>query len=213
MRSRREQRDQIEPSTYRELQLLSEVDATPEITQRQLSQHVGIALGLTNTLLRNLARKGYVRATRASWKRWVYSLTPDGFSHKIRLTVAYVRRFLHHYQRVRQTLREQLEPLVLHEESQVAIFGTGEFAELVYLGLREIGIEEIDVFAQGGPPGRRFLGIPVRDIATLEPDQYDRVLIALLSGWETASAELLERGAAPEKLVAFFADGKAREGV
>jgi DNA-binding MarR family transcriptional regulator len=126
----------MEGSDYRELRMLSEVHSTPGTTQRDLSRQIGIALGLTNVLLRNLVEKGYVRITQASWKRWMYALTPSGFSRKIQLTVAYVHRVLDHYQEVRQTLREELQTVHLNEESRVAIFGTGEFAELVYLGLR-----------------------------------------------------------------------------
>ena len=76
MRSENEQESPILPEGYRELRLLSEVDYNPEITQRQLSTRLGIALGLTNLLLRNLAQKGYLRATQAGWKRWVYAITP-----------------------------------------------------------------------------------------------------------------------------------------
>ena len=105
MRSRSEQQDPMEPTTYRELKLLSEVESDPDTTQRQLSQRVGIALGLTNTLLRNLSKKGYLRVAQASWKRRIYTLTPEGFSHRVSLMVAYVHRFLDHYRTVRQTLR------------------------------------------------------------------------------------------------------------
>jgi len=211
MRSKSEQQDPIEHGAYRELQILSEVERTAEVTQRHLSKHAGIALGLTNALLRNLVKKGYVRATQASWKRWVYAVTPEGFSHKIRLTVAYVRRVLDHYQSIRQTLREDLAPLALHEESRVAICGTGEFAELVYLGLREIGIEEIEIFASDSPPGSRFLAMSVRDVATLQPEQYDRILVAILGETGETLAELQNMGAVQEKLVTFFADGRTRE--
>ena len=210
MRSQAEHHDPIEGSTYRELLLLSEVEGKPEATQRELSQRVGIALGLTNVMLRNLAQKGYVRATQAHWKRWLYALTPEGISHKIRLTVAYIYRVLDHYQNVRQTLREQLEPLALHAESRVAIYGTGEFAELVYLGLKDIGIEEIDVFGTKDSPGR-FLGMPVHDLATLQPEQYDQVVVGLLQGWEAPYKQIQERGVAPGDLVTFFVDGRDRE--
>jgi len=155
MRSQREQQDSVEPYTYRELQLLSRVDESPDATQRQLSMRLGIALGLTNVLLRNLVQKGYVRVIQATWKRRFYTLTPAGFSRRISLMVDYVRKVLDHYQSVRQTLREQLEPLALNEESRVAIYGTGEFAELIYLGLKELSIEEIDVFDLPSEAGRR----------------------------------------------------------
>ena len=203
----------MEPTAYRDLQLLSEVVENPDVTQRQLSSKVGIALGLTNVLLRNLMQKGYIRVTHATWKRRLYTLTPEGFSHRLRLTMAYVRRVLDHYQKVRNTLRDQLEPLALNAESRVAIYGTGEFAELVYLGLREIGIEEIDVFAQDSPYSNKFLGMPVRDISALKPEQYDRVVVAILSGVDAVNREFPELNGPSGKLVTFFRDGKIRERV
>ena len=210
MRSQREQQDPVEPADYRELQLLSEVEDTPDVTQRDLARRVGIALGLTNVLLRNLTQKGYVRVAQASWKRRLYTLTPEGFSHRIRLMATYVRRVMDHYQTVRRALREQLEPLALNEESRVAIYGTGEFAELVYLGLKEIGIEEMDIFSSVKQEGHRFLGMPVRDAANLRAEEYDRVVVALLQDSEEVLAELCERGASPEKLVTFFQNGKPK---
>lgn len=195
---------QSQGQSHRELRLVSEIESNPDVTQRELSQRVGIALGLTNVLLRNLAQKGYVRVAHATWKRRLYSLTPEGLNHKIRLTVGYIQRFLDHYQRVRYTLRQQLEPLMLHEESRVAICGTGEFAELVYLGLKEYGIEEIDVFSDDGR-GTKFLGMPVRNISELQPDHFDRIVIASLGDGDHVRSQLENQGAGEDKLVAYFA--------
>ena len=91
MRSKHEQQEPNESGSYKELQILTELEDAGDITQRQLSQRVGIALGLTNSLLRNLVKKGYIRGTQANWKRWAYALTPEGFTHKISLTVAYIQ--------------------------------------------------------------------------------------------------------------------------
>ena len=192
--------------------MLSEVEENPQVTQRQLSQRAGIALGLTNVMLRNLVQKGYVRATQAGWKRWLYNLTPEGFSHKLRLTLGYVHRVLDHYKTVRHTLREQLAPLSLNAESRVAIYGTGEFAELVYLGLRDLGIEEIEIFDQNHANGARFLAMPVGDLASLEPERYDGVVLAILGDAEKNLTKLTEHGVDRAKLVAFFLDGKGRMG-
>jgi len=106
MRSQDEQKDFLQSSSHRELQLLTEIESKSDVTQRQMASRIGVALGLTNVMLRNLTQKGYVRATQAGWKRWVYALTPEGFSHKFRLTITYIHRVLGHYQTVRQTLRD-----------------------------------------------------------------------------------------------------------
>ena len=203
MRSKNEHRNTAEAASYRELLLLSEVHHNSAASQRDLSKRVGIALGLTNVLLRNSASKGYVRVTKAGW-RWLYSLTPAGLSRKVQLTVAYFHRFLSHYQTVRQTLRDELEPLDLNAESRVAIYGTGEFAELVYLGLREIGIEEIDVFGPLNSAHTKFLGMPVREASMIQHGDYDRVVVALLTYSDEGYTELTEQGVSPAKVVRFF---------
>jgi len=43
MRSVDEQQSPFENSGYREFQLLSEVEQEPDVTQRQLSTHIGVA--------------------------------------------------------------------------------------------------------------------------------------------------------------------------
>ena len=212
MRSEYEQQDPMQAGVYRDLQLLTEVSETPDVTQRQLSLRVGIALGLTNVLLRNLIQKGYLRVSQATWKRRLYSLTPEGIAHKLHLTVAYIDRVLNHYQSVRQTLREEMETLAVNEESRVAILGTGEFAEVVFLGLREIGIEEIEMFASTGSAGGRFLGMPVHDAANIKPERYDRILIASLQSPEDATENLLALGTPHDKVVTFFAGRNGRKG-
>ena len=204
MRSRNEHSDLTDQAIYRELRLLSEVNIGPNVSQRNLSRRLGIALGLTNVLLKNMAEKGYVRITQAGWKRWLYTLTPRGLSRKIRLTVAYVNRFLDHYRAVRQTLREELALLSLNPESRVALFGTGEFAELVYICIKELGIEDVEIYSQTVPFGQRFLGHQIKNIDTLQSDNYDRILLADLSREKENETGLLLIGVPPEKLVHLF---------
>ena len=211
MRSLDEQKGPTLGASDRELRLLSEVHRSPLATQRDLSRRVGIALGLTNMLLRNMVEKGYVRIAKAGWRRSLYSLTPTGMSRKIHLTLAYVQRVVGEYRQVRQTLREELELVALHEESRVAIYGTEEFSELVYLALREMGIEEIDIFAAQGQEPRKFLGLAVRGVKHMIPNLYDCVIVASLGDLELSYSTLADLGVSHEKMVTFFADGSAME--
>ena len=191
-------------NSERELGLLNEVQQRPDATQRQLSAKLGIALGMTNLLLHNLVERGYVRISKAGWRRWIYALTPKGVSRKIQLTLDYVHRFLEHYSRVRQTLREELALESLNSESRIAIYGKGEFAELVYLGLKELGIEEIEIFVSDAEQGGRFLGMPLQDASTLQSDQFDRVVVATPGRAESEYQTLVEHGVGLDKLVLFF---------
>lgn len=204
MSSENEQQDSVEPNVYRDLQLLTHVEDNPNITQRQMSQKVGLALGLTNVLLRNLIQRGFIRVSNATWKRRIYSLTPEGLTHKMHLTVGYIRRVVHHYRTVRETLNDELSILGMHTESRIAIYGTGEFAELVYLTLKELGIEEIAAFSSDTSSRSRFLGMPVLPIANLDSDQFDGIIIGELQA-DTATLEVLSKiDVPPGKLITFF---------
>ena len=196
----------VDGPTDRELRFLNAVNRDPHVSQRELSRQLGIALGMTNILLHNLAQKGYVRMTKAGWQRWLYALTPEGFLRKVQLTLSYIDRFLGHYQKVRQTLREELAVQSLHAESKVAIYGTGEFAELVFLGLKELGVDEVNFFDDEGLPGSKFLGMPVQAISSFRPDQYERVVIAQVGDVGKPLLALFKIGAEPEQCVTFFND-------
>ena len=200
MRSRNEQQESLEGSADRELRLLSEVQRTSQATQRDLSRRVGIALGVTNILVRGLAQKGYIRVTHAGWKRWLYTLTPAGMTRKVQLTLAYLTRFLDHYRQVRAMIAQELAPLAADGCGRVALYGRGEVAELAYLTLTEIGVGQVEVFDHGAG-GLKFLGMWVQDVDTLLPADYDRVIIASLEGVEGKQEELARLGVAQERIV------------
>ena len=184
----------------RELRLLEELDSSPDISQRQIASRLGIALGVANLLVRNLAKKGYIKVTHLGWRRWVYVVTPKGMSRKVQLTLSYIERFVDHYRRVRRMLREEIASLPLNAESQVALVGTSELAELAYLALRDLGVEEIEVFGVDGA-GPRFLGMPVRALESMEPSRYAKVVIAPPGGRSSWLQKLNSSGVSESQIV------------
>ncbi len=207
MRSDRKERpDNIEGAPYRELRLLEEVELTPEMTQRRLASKLGVALGVANLLVRTMAKKGHIRATHLGWKRWVYIVTPAGFARKISLTLAYVDRFLDHYQRVRSLLRDELNALNLNAESRIAIYGTDELTELVYLCLRDMGVTEIEALDHNAN-GRRLLGVEVQSLEAMDATDYSLVMIAFPTRDESRRDSLIANGVSPSKIVTILQSG------
>ena len=195
------QRNRLEGTTYRELRLLEEVEGTPELSQRNMANRLGVALGVANLLVRNLAKKGYIRANRVGWKRWVYVVTPAGIARKAHLTFAYVERFRDHYRRVRTLVREDIGSLAMRPGSRIAIYGATELAELMYLALRDMGLTSVDVYVQDNSHGT-FLGMPVRGLDRIAPAEYARVMVAFSTDIRERYQELVARGIAPEQIVA-----------
>jgi len=94
-----------EDTRFRVLRLLQE---TPDITQRQIAEALGISLGGVNYCLRALVDKGMVKIQnfRNSQNKigYLYLLTPRGISEKMVLTEMFLKRKLSEYEALREEI-------------------------------------------------------------------------------------------------------------
>ncbi|MFH1508110.1 MAG: MarR family EPS-associated transcriptional regulator [Candidatus Omnitrophota bacterium] len=76
--------------------IIKEIESNPASTQRTLSGKLGISLGKTNYLLKELIKKGLVEVQNFSnnpdkLKKINYILTTKGFEHKIQLMYYFLK--------------------------------------------------------------------------------------------------------------------------
>jgi DNA-binding MarR family transcriptional regulator len=193
----------------RDLKLLEAVEQDSQVTQRGLATKLGIALGLTNIYLKRLVRKGYIKCVNVQSNRITYLITPRGLAEKARLTYEFMDYSLHLYGEVRHHLRQALQECAVAHQ-RVAIYGSGEAAELAYLSLREFGLEPVAIFDSTG--GRNFLGMPVQPIAAHRDVTFDLLIIASLEQPAQHVADLIQDGVPSEKLFPLRRDLAPRRG-
>jgi len=186
----------MDVEAHRDLRLLEAVHEDSRVTQRGMAKKLGIALGLANIYLKRMIHKGYIKCVNVQPNRISYLITPRGIAEKARLTYEFMDYSLHLYGEVRQHLREAMQDCAA-EGKRVAIFGSGEAAELAYLSLKESGMEPVAIFDQDG--GRVFLGMPVREIAEHASVDYDLMIVATLDRSGQSAADLQRVGVPREK--------------
>ncbi len=101
------------PQKEENLFIFKELEARPNISQRDLSSRLSISLGKTNYLLRELILKGFIKAknfTSGSGKlrKIHYILTEKGMAEKIRL----LRHFLQIKEAEYNKLRQEMEHIL-----------------------------------------------------------------------------------------------------
>ena len=189
-------------STDRDLIILNAIAVNDRLTQRHLARELGGAVSLANLYVRRLVLKGFIRIINVRPNRLRYLLTPKGIAEKTRLAYTYLSRTFERYREARQSLREALRPLAENGLKRIAFYGTGEAAEVAYVCLKETGVDLDSVFDAAS--GDWFLGLPVRGLEELVPNNFDRIVITFFNTQEATEArveELLRRGVSHDQIV------------
>jgi DNA-binding Lrp family transcriptional regulator len=187
----------MDVEAHRDLRVLEAVQQDSRLTQRGLASKLGIALGLANIYLKRMIHKGYIKCVNVQPNRISYLITPRGIAEKARLTYEFMDYSLHLYGEVRQHLRAALRECAAAGK-RVAIYGSGEAAELAYLSLKESGLDPVAVFDADG--GHEFLGMPVLPIADHATIEFDLIIVASLDRSGQPMQALLDVGVAKDKL-------------
>jgi len=90
------------------LAVLQLLERNPDLSQRELSQALGLSLGKAHYVLHSLLDKGLVKAgnfRRSDNKMaYAYVLTPSGMREKMRLTRTFLTRKEAEFEQLRQTI-------------------------------------------------------------------------------------------------------------
>ena len=99
------------------LSVLRLISAQPDLTQRQLASLLGISLGKTNFIIRAVLGRGWIKVEnfRRSNNKigYIYILTPQGISQRLRLTQTFIARKEWEYEQLRSEidrLRAEISP-------------------------------------------------------------------------------------------------------
>jgi DNA-binding MarR family transcriptional regulator len=194
--------------------ILTELEAGHDISQRSLAERLGIALGLTNLLMRRVVRKGWVRVVHIRPNRVRYLLTPAGIAEKSRMTRKYLSASFSFYAEARDRIRTRLDELSADWDSvsndcpsgggikRIVFFGGGEVSEVGYVCLQGT---DLTLVAVVDDKVQHFFGVPVCGYQELGPvavagRPYDRVVVMSFENLAKIRKQLARRGVPPERV-------------
>ena len=133
------------PQEIRELNLLQELEKNPIISQRELSNKFGIALGVTNACLKRMARRGWIRITNLDHRKIGYNLTPKGFAEKAKLTLHLISWTVRHYSTLKDLIGERLLEMQNKGVERIVFYGVSEEMEVAYITLQGINLKLVGI--------------------------------------------------------------------
>ena len=188
---------------YRSLQILRELSRGHSLTQRDLSKHLGLALGLVNSYLRNLIAKGCVTVKAIPPKRYTYYLTPKGLAESTRLTYNLLNSYNRIYWDARSNFRE-LFNVIEKEGAKVLIFaGADEAAEVAYLTLQEFQMD-LGAVLDDEKAGYRFFKEMIKPLDAIKDTPHDYIIITSYQKRKDIHKRLLNCGASRDYIKNVF---------
>ncbi|NOY82651.1 MAG: winged helix-turn-helix transcriptional regulator [Kiritimatiellaeota bacterium] len=199
----------LDPERYRELAILNHVEQTPRLNNRLAAQKLGVSVKLAHQTLRRMVAKGWLHIKKHNARRWDYFLTPSGMSEKARLTLQFLDFTLEFYREARRRSATVCRELAENGVRRVGLLGANELAEIVFLGIREWGLELAGVF-DNERSGERFLRLRIAPMADLATCPAERIIVCLYDRTEPMRRGFLPQGVSPDRrfLWVFAAPGE-----
>jgi DNA-binding MarR family transcriptional regulator len=190
----------MDQQQLRTLKLLEALEAREGTTQRELARDLNISLGLVNSFMKRLAKKGYFKISTIPRNRVKYLLTPRGLREKSRLTYDYIHYSIGFYREIKAVLRALFSRLEGEGVERLALYGCEEVAELAYLFLQNSTIALVAVFDATGD-GRVFYGHQVKGCGALAITPFDYVLITQTEDILAHRDRLVKAGVSPGRVL------------
>ena len=149
------------------LELLNAIDQRSDLSQRNLAQHMGIALGLTNSYLKRCARKGLVKVSEAPANRYFYYLTPKGFAEKARLTGHYLADSLTFYKQAGESCAAIFEWCKKNNMERILLCGVSDLSEIALIRAMDAEIKITGIYDPESSLDQLFSKPVWTDLATV----------------------------------------------
>jgi len=186
----------------RTLKILEELEGNHTPSQRYLSNQLNISLGLVNSFLKRLSKKGYFKATSIPKNRVKYILTPKGALEKSRLTYAYVQHSFKFYRDARKKLRNTLKQLDRQGTQSIVFYGAGDLAEIAYLTLQETTIKLVGIVDEE-KESKPFFQFKVQAPELLNNMNFDKILITKFVSKPSLVEKIMHFGIKKESILTF----------
>ncbi|BCB96350.1 transcriptional regulator [Dissulfurispira thermophila] len=179
------------------LRLLDELTKEPLITQRALSDRLGIALGLVNAYVKRLYKKGYIKIKNLPKNRIKYIITPKGFTEKARLTYNYMHRSVSYFKEIRCRIENTYVTMLSSGVKNILLWGDGEIAELCYISTRGLPLKIVGVVGDKRIENG-FFGHHIYTIEDIKDIDYDAILIASIE--DKVVSSIKQSGINPDRV-------------
>jgi DNA-binding MarR family transcriptional regulator len=193
---------------YKEFMILDLIEKDANITQREISKTIGVAVSMTNAYIENFVEKGLIKKKKHSTKTVEYFITKKGVERKKVLNISYLNASLNIYKSAKENIVEFLDQIIAKGYKNILLYGAGEVAEIL---LQTILIDSqipIDVLAviddDKSKQGKTLVSTKIISLDSINDYHFDGILISSYTNQKLIFDKLLAMNYQKENILHFF---------
>lgn len=193
---------------YKEYMLLDLIEKDHKITQRTLSETLGVATSMINQYIDDFESRGLLIRKYISQKYVEYHITKKGIERKKVLNIGYLRSTQHLYNTAKSNIEAFLNRVKDKGFNKIILYGAGEVAEIMIstinsdnlINIEAVAIIDDDMYKIGSD----LLGVKIISLADIEHIAHDGVLISSFTNRKTIKDQLQKANYPKDKTIEYF---------
>jgi DNA-binding MarR family transcriptional regulator len=193
---------------YKEFMILDLIEKNKDITQREISESLGVAVSMINNYIDDYESKGLIKRKRYTTKTVEYFVTKKGVERKKVLNISYLNDSLKVFKSASADIMKFLNQIIAKGFKRIFLYGAGEVAEILLqtlaieneLPIEIVGVIDDDVEKQNSS----LVNSSILSIDSIDSHIHDGILISSYSNKEVIMNKLIQRSYDKSKILNFF---------
>ena len=193
---------------YKEYMILDMIEKNPNITQREMSKNIGIAVSMINDYLNIYEKEKLIKRKKHSTKTVEYFVTKKGSERRKVLNIGYLNASQHLYNSAKENIEQFLFQIERKGFTNIILYGAGEVCEILLSTMgSNPNLKLICSAVVDDDPskwGSNVFGVKIIDKSEIFKNEHDAILISSFTNKDVIKSKLLEIDYRSEQIMNFF---------
>ena len=193
---------------YKEFMILDLIEKDANITQREISKTIGVAVSMVNSYVDQYEKNGLIKRKYKSTKIVEYFITKKGVERKKLLNISYLNASLKVYKSAKLNIVKFINQVIEKGFKNILLYGAGEVAEILLqsiisdkdIPIKIIGIIDDDADKQN----HTLLNTRIISIDDIKNIHHDGILISSYTNNDLILSKLRQLNYENKKILQFF---------
>ena len=193
---------------YKEFMILDLIEKDANITQREISKTIGVAVSMINSYLDMYEKDGLIRRKKHSTKTVEYFVTKKGIERRKLLNIWYLKSSHKVYLSAKDNIALFLNQVINKGFKSILLYGAGEVAEIILDIIRNDKAITLEIQAvvddDSQKENKSLLEKKIVNPNRINDYVHDGILVSSYTHHATIRNRLIESGYDLNKIIQFF---------